>query len=39
VVVDYEAERPVQIVFNEFTQSRFSTYKAFGTADYIVAIR
>lgn len=39
MVVDVEAEGSAKVVFNEFAQARFAVDVAFGSTDYVVAIR
>lgn len=38
VVIDQKAKRAVEVVFHKFAQSGFAPHKAFGTADYVVAV-
>lgn len=39
MIVDVEAERSIQIIFDELAQSRFTVNISFGCADNVVAIR
>ena len=39
VVVDVEAQRPRQVVFDQFAQPGFVVHEAGGRSDYVVAVR
>lgn len=38
MIIDIETERPIQIVFDELAQSRFTVNISFGRANNVVAI-